>query len=74
MEKIKTINHFVSMYCNGEKCKICKADATHKLEETIFDDEPNPQINGFSMRRHHFTVYVCCNCFRIIMGKGVLCD
>lgn len=55
------VEGFVSESCKGEICK-CKRDATHKVEETIFRDDPVQE-------RHPFTVYVCCICFRDLMGQ-----
>lgn len=57
--------HFVSGCCQGEKC-FCGKDATHKIEETIFNDDP-------IQMRHPFTSYICCDCFRKIFGTAVAC-
>lgn len=54
---------FVSIYCEGEKC-LCGKPAEHKVEEKIFDDDPEPI-------RHEFTAYVCHDCFRRVMGPAV---
>jgi hypothetical protein len=53
---------FVSQYCKGERC-FCGEVAEHKVEETVFDDEPNPM-------RHPLTSYVCHAHFREIMGPA----
>ncbi len=75
MEEDKLIKHFVSRYCNGEKCRMCHKDASHKVEETIFDDDPTTQIYaGIEIVRHPYTAYVCCKCFEMIMGGGVSCE
>jgi len=60
------MRHFVSASCKGEKCNICKSPATHKVGEEILSDDPNPV-------RHNLTAYVCCKCFRLIMGSAVPC-
>ena len=64
--------HFVSKYCDGEVCRICKDPATHKVLEVIFDDEPMPKINiGGKLvtgGRHEYVAYVCCNCYQLIFG------
>ena len=60
-----SINHFVSGSCRGEKCR-CGMDATHKIEETIFHDDPN-------QLRHPLTAYVCCLHFTEIMGFASPC-
>jgi hypothetical protein len=60
------MSHFVSACCEGERCAICGAPATHKLEEAIFHDDPQPQ-------RHPLTAYVCCEHFRAIMGPAAPC-
>lgn len=44
-----------SRYCHGETCR-CGADAFHKVEEVVFDDDPYPY-------RHPLTAYVCPACF-----------
>lgn len=41
----------ISKYCEGEKCR-CGAPAAHKIEETIFDDDPRTYV-------HPLTQYVC---------------
>lgn len=53
---------FVSASCEGEKC-YCGEPAEHKVEETIFWDDPNPT-------RHPLTVYVCHKHFRTMMGAA----
>ena len=53
--------HFVSASCNGERCRICKLPATHKLGEEIPRDDPMPA-------RHNLTAYVCCAHFIEIVG------
>jgi len=58
--------HFVSMYCDGRKCGICLEAATHKVAEEVFDDDPDKN-------RHPLTSYVCCKCFRKIMGQAATC-
>ncbi len=60
-------NHFVSASCGGEKCSMCGKDATHKVGEEIMHDDPNPN-------RHNYTAYVCCGCFRKILGPAVPCE
>jgi hypothetical protein len=68
--------HFVSRSCGGERCS-CGAAATHKIGEEIPSDEPRERdwIDGlqFVRERHNFTAYVCCACFRRIMGPAVFC-
>lgn len=56
---------FVSMCCEGELCSYegCSAKAKHKVEETIFDDDPFPH-------RHPLTAYVCHTHFRAIVGPA----
>jgi hypothetical protein len=46
--------------CGGEKCTVCGEQAYHKLEETIFDDDPQPH-------RHPLTAYVCHHHFNMIV-------
>jgi len=58
--------HYVSASCGGEHCSICKQDATHKISEEITSDDPNPY-------RHPFSAYLCCRCFRLVMGPATKC-
>lgn len=51
---------FVSACCEGERCH-CGEPAQHKVEETIFFDEPMPN-------RHPLTAYICHKHFCEIMG------
>ena len=50
----------------GEDCTICHRQAEHKVAEEIMDDDPNPI-------RHGFSAYLCCRCFRLVMGPAVGC-
>lgn len=54
---------FVSATCEGEKC-FCGEPASHKVEEAIAYDDPNPH-------RHGLTTYVCRAHFREMMGPAV---
>ena len=66
-------DHFVSASCQGEHCNVCAiasgtlTDATHKVGEEIPYDDPTP------FPRHNLTAYVCCDCFRNIMGPAAPC-
>ena len=51
---------FVSAACAGERC-YCGELAEHKVEETIFADDPIPH-------RHELTAYLCHEHFCQIMG------
>ncbi len=53
---------FVSESCCGEFCW-CGAPAEHKVEETIFADDP-------VQHRHGLTAYVCHEHFRQMMGPA----
>lgn len=53
---------FVSGCCEGERCH-CGKPAEHKVEETIFHDDPHPM-------RHPLTTYVCHHHFREMMGPA----
>ncbi len=59
------IDRFVSKSCLGEKCSMCSKPAEHKVEETIFWDDPH-------QNRHPYTNYVCHDHFKQIMGSAVL--
>lgn len=53
---------FVSKCCEGERCW-CAEPAEHKVEETIFADDPLPH-------RHPLTTYLCHLHFREMMGPA----
>lgn len=53
---------FVSGCCEGEIC-YCGVAAEHKVEETVFPDDPFPH-------RHPLTRYVCHAHFKQIMGNA----
>lgn len=60
--------HFVSASCGGEVCRFgsglndtCEADATHKIEETVFHDDPHHV-------RHPMTAYLCCRHYELTMN------
>lgn len=57
-------NNYISGCCEGEKC-VCGKGATHKVEEAIFHDDPQPG-------RHALTSYICDVCFNHIMHRGKL--
>lgn len=64
----------VSVCCQGERCS-CGKPAEHKVEETMFDDDPTAwiemEVNGAIRRipaRHPLTAYVCHEHFVLIMG------
>jgi hypothetical protein len=58
--------HPTSECCIGENCRICGRPAAHKVEEVIFDDDPD-------VHRHPFTAYLCCRHFAAVMGDAVPC-
>lgn len=69
--------HFVSESCEGHTCR-CGNPAAHKVGEEIPWDDPSMSKDGTvieraSRQRHNFTAYVCCTCFRNIMGDAVFC-
>lgn len=57
--------HFVSAACRGEHCTMCedfpKKDATHKVGEEFFFDDPNPHLG------HNMTAYICCWHYGLLM-------
>jgi len=57
-------NHFVSISCKRETCRICGLPATHKVGEEIPHDDPMPD-------RHNLTAYVCCVHFIEIVGPAM---
>lgn len=44
----------------GVSCRVCKAQAYHKVNEVMQDP------------RHEFTAYLCCRCFFHIMGPAAM--
>lgn len=63
---------FVSACCEGERCH-CGAPAEHKIEETVFDDDPTGWMFVGALRamaRHPLTAYICHTHFREIMGPA----
>ena len=60
------IMHYISEYNKGT-CSLCGDKSTHKIGEEIPEDDPAQQ------QRHNFTNWVCCDCFRNIMGPAVFC-
>jgi hypothetical protein len=58
--------HPVSECCTGRKCDICHRPAAHKVEEVIFDDDPD-------IHRHPLTTYLCCPHFVAVMGNAAPC-
>ena len=59
-------NHLVSASCQGERCRMCRAPATHKVGEEILPDDRHPL-------RHNLTAYVCCTHFRELFGNSAPC-
>lgn len=55
--------------CKGERCRICKEPAQHKVAEEV------PQTEELC-QRHGFTAYVCSPCFIEIFGPKAenFCD
>lgn len=74
------MNRFISKCCKGEKCQVCGGDAAHKIEETIFADEPKITfVMGYidrqmemEVERHPYTAYLCHTHFVMVMGPATL--
>lgn len=69
--------HPVSGCCDGEKCRICGNQASHKVAEEIFPDDSTgfAQIQGHRiMARHPFTAYLCCTHFQQVFGLSSDCN
>lgn len=68
-------NHKVLPNCNGEKCSMCGVDATHKVYQDEEEAVSEMELDGVSyvVPHHPLTAYVCCVCFRKIMGPVVMC-
>lgn len=71
----KELRHMVLLSCAGQSCGMCKAQATHKVEQDADEAEVVAMYNGKEvyLPHHPFTQYVCCKCFRQIMGAAVQC-
>ena len=59
--------HFISRHVLDKTCKLCDAQATHKISEEIMGDDPT------IYQRPVYEAYVCCEHFRLIMGNNVMC-
>jgi hypothetical protein len=65
------MRHEVMSWCKGERCSMCNADATHKVEEERSATlDRSPGLVGRYHVRHPFTAYVCCACFGRIFGPA----
>lgn len=79
MSEEPTQRHRISECCVGVWCRICRKPATHKVGEELFEDVDFAEItfdDGTKIRapkRHPFTAYLCCPCFRQVMGPAVFC-
>lgn len=60
------MSHFVSKGCSGKVCHICLSTATHKVKEQVFEDDPEPNRQGYSS-------YVCSHHFAALMGADIIC-
>jgi hypothetical protein len=58
--------HFVSYACRDERCRVCGADATHRVMEVLDRDDPEYD-------RPTLTACVCCHCFAALMGPVLPC-
>lgn len=58
--------HAVSPYLEGAKCVICGQQATHKVCEECYKDDPG--FHGLPLSN-----YVCCEHFVLIMGPAAPC-
>jgi hypothetical protein len=80
------MSHFVSKSCEGETCRMCGRQATHKVAEDLPYDypgnHPDPLVNAREMAvlrrlpdllRFELTAYVCCEHFWRILGPAVEC-
>ena len=71
----KDVGHLCLLSCAGQKCGMCPETATHKVGQD--EDEAVAVFvhEGKELRipHHPLTQYVCCKCFRTIMGMIVQC-
>ncbi len=74
--KVDGVPHPVGKNHIGVTCQVCDdRQAGHKVEETYDEAIILYEDNGVLMKlpRHPLTTYVCCKCFRNIMGPIVTC-
>lgn len=72
------VTRFPSACCEGESCW-CGEPASHKVEETVFDDDwsraddgPNSSMPRGMRGRHPLTAYVCHDHFVQMMGSAAI--
>jgi hypothetical protein len=70
-----SIPHLVPEWCLGEKCSMCKKPASHKVYQDSDEAVTKHEFDGKTVEvpHHPLTAYVCCRCFRKIMGPIVWC-
>lgn len=70
--------HFISEVCKGQRC-FCGRDATHRVREVILADDPVFEGNRkpgdlYTDAPPIVSAFVCCECFRGIMGPNARCE
>ena len=64
---------WVSKYCQGEVCTLCKQPAYAKAEEVLFDDDPScgTSVGTYwvPIARHPLAAYLCRDHYRWIFGS-----
>lgn len=72
------MSHKIPKACGGEVCRVCKAPAAHKVEETPLIDPveypPGTPIYPWAVPFHPLTAYLCCEHFTMIMGPATPCE
>jgi hypothetical protein len=75
-KKLKmTIPHLIDPSYVGEKCSMCKRPASHKVEQCADEAVSRIMVEGkeIVLPHHPLTNWVCCRCFKKIMGWIVKC-
>ena len=72
---------FIPAGCKSERCFMCGAQARHKVEEVLFEDDSTawepPDREGEDdwgkyPARHPSTAYLCSKCFGKVMGRTTI--
>lgn len=71
----KDLGHMVLLSCAGQSCGMCNSPSTHKVGQDEDEAVAVYVDNGKELviPHHPFTQYVCCKCFKQIMGWAVQC-
>jgi hypothetical protein len=67
--------HPIPDECRGERCAVCREQAHHKVGEVFLASQTALEPSAGDLFgaasgpvRHNLTAYLCCRCFRAVMG------